>query len=99
MTVSGGRGLLLLAVGSEMRKYSLEVKQTDYNSLVVTDGRIQSLAVDTEHCLVYWTDTAAKAIRRATVPSDDKHQAIVQTLRTGTTLAAPSGIALDWVAK
>jgi len=95
----GGRGMLLLAVGTELRRYSLEEKRTEYSNVVVTDGRIQSLAVDSEHRLVYWTDTSAKAIRRATVPMDDRHQAIVQTLRTGRTLVAPNGIALDWVAK
>ena len=90
---------MLIAVGSEVHKYSLEVKQIGYNDVVVTGGKIQSLAVDTEHRLVYWTDTSAKAIRRATIPVDDRHPAIVQTLRTGRTLVAPNGIAFDWVAK
>ena len=91
--------MLLIAVGNEVRKYSLEAKQIEYNDVVVTGRRIQSLAVDTEHRLVYWTDTSDKAIRRATVLADDRHPAIVQTLRTGETLVAPSGIAFDWVAK
>lgn len=91
--------MLLIAVGDEVRKYSLEAKQIDYSDVVVTGRRIQSLAVDTEHRLVYWTDTSDKAIRRATIPVNNKHPAITQTLRTGRTLAAPSGIAFDWVAK
>jgi len=91
--------MLLIAVGNEVRKYSLSAKQIDYNDVVVTGRRIQSLAVDTEHRLVYWTDTSQKAIRRSTIPVDDRHPAIVQTLRTGRTLVAPNGIAFDWVAK
>jgi len=91
--------MLLIAAGNEVRKYSLEGKQTEYNDVVATGRRIQSLAVDTEHRVVYWTDTSDKAIRRATVPVDDRHPAIVQTLRTGQSLSAPSGIAFDWVAK
>jgi len=91
--------LLLIAVGNEVRKYSLEAKQIDYNDVVVTGRKIQSLAVDIEHRLVYWTDTSEKAIRRATIPADDRHPAIVQTLRTGRTLEAPAGVAFDWVAK
>ena len=86
-------------MGNEIRKYSLQAKQIDYNDVVVIGRKIQSLAVDTEHRLVYWTDISEKAIRRATIPADDRHPAIVQTLRTGRTLAAPTGIAFDWVAK
>jgi len=98
--VGGGSGELLMAVGAEVRRFSLAEKQTDYDEVVVTQGRrIQSLDVDTEHRLVYWTDSADKAIRRATIPVDHRHPAIVQTLRTGRTLTAPAGIAFDWVAK
>ena len=95
----GGSGVLLIAVGDEVRKYSLGAKQIEYNDVVVTGRRIQSLAVDTEQHVVYWTDTSDKAIRRAMIPADDRHHTIVQTLRTGRTLIAPSGIALDWVAR
>lgn len=91
--------MLLIAVGAEVRQFSLAEKQISYNDVVVTGRRIQSLAVDTEHRLVYWTDSADKAIRRATIPIDERHPAIVQTLRTGQMLIAPAGIAFDWVAK
>lgn len=97
----GGRGLLLIAVGGEVRRRSLEWKssQLDYSDVVASGRRVQSLAVDTEHRLVYWTDSADRAIRRATIPADDRRPAVVQTLRAGRLLTAPSGIAFDWVAK
>jgi len=91
--------MLLIAVGDEVRRFSLTEKRIDYNDVVVSSRRVQSLAVDTERRLVYWTDTADKAIRRATIPVDGRHPAAVQTLRSGQTVAAPTGIAYDWVAK
>ena len=90
---------MLIAVGNEVRRYSLDTKLIEYDDVVVTGRRIASLDVDTKHRLVYWTDTSDKAIRRATISADNRHPPIIQTLRTGRTLVVPSGIALDWIAK
>jgi hypothetical protein len=66
---------------------------------VIVGRRIQALAVDASKQLIYWTDTGDKVIRRAMVPSDVRHQAHSQSLRSGSDIVAPRGIAFDWVTK
>ena len=111
--------MLLIAVGDEVRRFSLAASDKhhrggggggggDYGDVVVAGRRIQALSVDTGRRVVYWTDSADRAVRRAAIPpgdDDDERRrrtpppAVVQTLRTGRSLHAPAGIALDWVAQ
>ena len=103
--------MLLIAVGDEVRRFSLAASDKhhrggggDYGDVVVAGRRIQALSVDTGRRVVYWTDSADRAVRRAAIPpgdDDDERRrrtpppAVVQTLRTGRSLHAPAGIALD----
>ena len=94
---TGDKPVILLAVGNEIRKFVDGAKDHEYNDALITGRRIASLAVDSERRVAFWTDTSDNVIRRAMVPSDNKHRAYAQDLRVG--IPSPHGIAFDWVTK
>jgi hypothetical protein len=97
--IAGDKPVILLAVGHELRRYIHDAKEYEYNDAIITGRRIQALSIDSERQVIYWTDTSDKVIRRAMIPSDTKHRAHSQDLRTSGDVMVPNGIAFDWVAK
>lgn len=93
------RPLVLFAVGHEIRKFVPGIKDYEYDDVLTSGKRIQSLAVDVTRNFIYWTDSSVKTIMRAIIaPKNSRHLAHPQDLHIGG-IITPKGIAFDWVAR
>ncbi|XP_078621857.1 low-density lipoprotein receptor-related protein 2-like isoform X1 [Branchiostoma floridae x Branchiostoma japonicum] len=94
------------------RYYPEGDERGEYNDLIIGERRITAIDYDYNYAtmssrrkrdasdgsagLVYFSDTSAKTIKRASLPTDPAHLGITQDLGI-TGLSEPDGIAVDWV--